>query len=140
MSTLRHGGKKCGGNLHLDISSQVALISPSFILTVNGITAGILETVRQVGNTVEFICAKCQIKIPIQEIECQCFICRKFFLHDKIVVLEQVPTLCTDCYRKMSEDISGLTAREVEMKQLITLPANTIKKTLQQVFELGIRL
>lgn len=133
MTQLRH--KICGGQLLLDVSGAVALLTPSFNFRVDSTGIGTVELSRRaksvpVGHL--FLCGKCSQPTKQIEMEGQCIVCRKYQPVSKLNITAAIPLICGDCLEQLGENPpEKISAKVAEYRNMMTIPEGTPKKSLQ---------
>jgi hypothetical protein len=134
MTQLRHKG--CGGQLLLDVSGAVALLTPSYNLSVGSAGIGTVELSRR-GNSVPignlFLCSKCSQSPKQIEIEGQCIVCRKYLPVSKLNITAAIPLLCTDCLGQLGEiPPEKISTKVAEYRSMMIISDETPRKSLQK--------
>jgi len=134
MTQLRHKG--CGGQLLLDVSGAVALLTPSFNFRVESTGIGTVELSKR-GKSVPigqlFLCSKCAQSPKQLEIEGQCIVCRKYLPVSKLNITTAVPLICTDCLEQMGEvPPEKMSTKVAEYRNMMVISEGTPRKSLQK--------
>lgn len=135
MTTLRHKG--CGGQLLLDISGVVGLLTPSYNFRTNSVGFGTVELSKRtsavsVGQC--FSCSKCSEHTTIPQIEGQCVVCRKYMGVPKLFITDSIPLICGDCLEGLSESPpEKVSAKVTEYRNITIIPKSTRRKSLSVV-------
>ena len=133
MTQLRH--KNCGGQLLLDVSGAVALLTPSFNFRVDSTGIGTVELSRRaksvpVGQL--FLCGKCAQTPKQVEMEGQCIVCRKYLPVSKLNITTAVPLICGDCLEQLGETPpEKISAKVAEYRNMMVITEGTPRKSLQ---------
>lgn len=134
MTQLRHKG--CGGQLLLDITGAVALLTPSFNFRVESTGIGTVELSKR-ENSVPigqlFMCSKCSQPTKQLEMEGQCIVCRKYQPVSKLNITSAVPLICTDCLEQMGETPpEKISTKVAEYRVMMIIAEGTPRKSLQK--------
>jgi hypothetical protein len=135
MTQLRHKG--CGGNLVLDVSGAVALLTPSFNFGVDSVGVGVVELSKR-NNSVPigklFMCSKCSNPVKTLEIEGQCIVCRKHHSPSRLNVTNAVPLICDDCFAALGENPpEKISTKASEYRTFVIFVNSTVKKSLAAI-------
>ena len=134
MTQLRHKG--CGGQLLLDVSGAVALLTPSFNFRVESTGIGTVELSER-GKSVPigqlFLCSKCAQSPKQLEIEGQCIVCRKYQPTSKLNITTAIPLICGDCLEQMGEvPPEKMSTKVAEYRNMMVISEGTPRKSLQK--------
>lgn len=134
---LRH--RKCGGNLLLDITNVVKILTPAYALTLDGINMGTVEFTKSNlpdgVNDAQLICGRCGgvHKSDSLEVEAQCGVCRKFKTTEKLLITKELPCVCTECYAGIISKEESPSGVINEFRSFIRIDQNMVKKTVLSV-------
>ena len=134
MTQLRHKG--CGGQLLLDVTGAVALLTPSFNFRVDSTGIGTVELSKRgksapIGQL--FMCSKCSQPTKQSEMEGQCIVCRKYLPVSKLNITSAVPLICTDCLEQMGETPpEKISTKVAEYRVMMIIAEGSPRKSLQK--------
>lgn len=134
MTQLRH--KNCGGQLLLDVTGAVALLTPSFNFRTDSTGIGTVELSKRekpvpIGQL--FTCSKCSQPPKQLEIEGQCIVCRKYQQVPKLNITSAIPLICTDCLEQLGENPpEKISAKAAEYRNMMIIAEGLPRKSLQK--------
>ena len=97
--------KKCSNPVMLDLSGLAGLKTQSISISPFGAKPGVIELVispKKRKTEISFECPTCgEVFEELEEIVCQCMICRKVLPISSLLTTVEIPILCTECYKAM---------------------------------------
>jgi hypothetical protein len=123
----------------LDLSGIAGLKTQSLSISPFGVKPGVIELVisaKKKKTEILFECSACgETFEDLEEIVCQCMICRRNLPVSSLLTIVEIPIVCTECFKAMK----GLGTSEPET-EYVAMAVKYIKineeikfKTLQSV-------
>lgn len=122
---------KCGGVVVMDISNRFSLSTPSFSISVDGISLGTMEVGEMEGSQKSVLrCKKCSSFLEIDDgksVTAQCMFCRRYRPIDTLFVSYPFYSVCESCRDILTGEKGTENADLLEIMSLYLVPKETIK-------------